>query len=120
MVDNLQYASEIRSSPLQNAEHVRDLIWFDGPLLSEYRLEDGTSYLAYWCDTDGEVNRWMYLPVSDTDIDRLGPVPTDLDQIVLSRLAQAFVILQDIASDGRTLKCYLCEASRLPESYGPK
>ena len=33
---------------------VRDLEAFDGPILSEYRAEEGGLYLEKWCDRDGE------------------------------------------------------------------
>src|SRR5262249_14769258 len=31
---------------------VRDLEEFDGPILSEYKTEDGSLYLEKWCDRD--------------------------------------------------------------------
>lgn len=49
-----------------NLSHVRDLEYFEGPLMSEFISEDGTSYIHHWCDCDGDnpysnnkVNRWL-------------------------------------------------------------
>lgn len=40
-----------------------DLIYFDGPLLSLYKREDGQDVLFSWLDCDERKNRWSVFPV---------------------------------------------------------
>jgi hypothetical protein len=54
--------------PMGGLRHVRDLIYFDGPLLSHFKHPKGDDYLYYWCDCDEQANRWMVLRVTETSI----------------------------------------------------
>lgn len=40
-----------------------DLIYFDGPLLSLYKKDDGQDYFISWIDCDDRKNRWAVFPV---------------------------------------------------------
>ncbi len=40
-----------------------DLIYFDGPLLSLYKKDDGQDYLVSWIDCDDRKHRWAVFPV---------------------------------------------------------
>jgi hypothetical protein len=43
-------------------EHVRDIEYFDGPLLGEFRDPEGRPWIYYWCDSDQErSHRWLVL-----------------------------------------------------------
>lgn len=44
---------------------VDDLIYFDGPLLSTYKKEDGSLFLILWVDNTATDNRWCVIPVED-------------------------------------------------------
>lgn len=44
---------------------VDDLIYYDGPLLSIYKKEDGSLFLVLWVDNSIEDNRWCFIPVED-------------------------------------------------------
>lgn len=52
--DNVKSESLIR---------VDDLIYFDGPLLSTYKKEDGSLFLILWTDNSTTDNRWCVIPV---------------------------------------------------------
>src|SRR5690348_10319881 len=54
--------------PIRDLEWVRDLVYFDGPLLSEFRSSNGDTYLFHWCDVDDGANRWMVFRVSRPDL----------------------------------------------------
>lgn len=69
--------SILQKLPLQNLSWKRDLIYFEGPLLSEYSEKNGEKYLKYWCDCDDEYNRWMLFRIKEEDRLRLvlGEIP---------------------------------------------
>lgn len=46
-------------------KRVDDLIYFDGPLLSTYKKEDGSLFLILWVDNTATDNRWCVIPVED-------------------------------------------------------
>ena len=52
-----------------NLQHLKDLIWYNGPLL--YVVTDvttGLTYLVAWADTDNNIERWAVYSVTDEDI----------------------------------------------------
>jgi hypothetical protein len=51
------------------AEHVNDLIWWEGPLLSLYTLE-GKLYLIVWTDVDEKNHKYLIAEVSLADLVR--------------------------------------------------
>ena len=40
------------------------LMYYDGPRLLLQRCDAGQWYLAWWSDSDAELDRWIYLPLS--------------------------------------------------------
>lgn len=54
---------------LRNAKHVRDLIYFGGPLLSLYDL-DGQLIMVYWLDVDEKVNTWNAFTVTKEGLEQ--------------------------------------------------
>lgn len=51
------------------AQHVNDLIWWEGPLLALYTLE-GKLYLIAWTDVDEKNHTWIISEVSLADLVR--------------------------------------------------
>jgi len=45
------------------ATHIQDLIWYEGPLLALYTLEDKL-YLVSWTDVDEKNHTWIITEVS--------------------------------------------------------
>lgn len=45
-----------------------DLIYFDGPMLSLYKQEDGQDVLFAWLDCDERKNRWSVFPIDRDDL----------------------------------------------------
>lgn len=83
MLDSI-IGERLPSLPIPSPVHVRDLIWYDGPLSSEYVDATGRHYLFHWCDREmgyrPEIqpkhriviqDRWMVLRMLSVDIDRL-------------------------------------------------
>jgi hypothetical protein len=48
---------------------IRDIEYYDGPLLAEYEGDDGNRWLKHWCDCDDKANRWMLTKSSQEYID---------------------------------------------------
>ena len=49
-------------------EHVRDIEYFDGPLLSLFQDRDGQPWIYYWCDCDEQHNRWLMFRSTLTEV----------------------------------------------------
>lgn len=105
-------------------EYVRDLEWFDGPLLVEYRTHRGTPYIGSWVDCDQNVNRWLlfqtstdllesYLEnrISLLDLIKTNPRPPQQDG--------RDVYLRDINADSAVECTRYLKFSELPEDYLP-
>lgn len=45
-----------------------DLIYFDGPMLSLYKQDDGQDVLFAWLDCDERKNRWSVFPIDRDDL----------------------------------------------------
>jgi hypothetical protein len=46
---------------------VKDLIYYDGPLLSHF-VNEHDNYLFYWVDLDDQYNRWLFYKVSEDSL----------------------------------------------------
>ena len=51
--------------PISGLKHIKDLLYHEGPLLSQYSHPSGDTYLFHWCDCDDLRNRWMVLRVNE-------------------------------------------------------
>jgi hypothetical protein len=107
--------------PLSGLKRVRDLLYFDGPLLTEYVSSSGDNYLFYWCDCDESVNRWMVLRVSEANVLRLVNRFVPLDFVIPAGSKDEFVYLIDNSYSGnRTSSVKLVSLTDIPESYKPE
>jgi hypothetical protein len=109
------------SLPISGLQRVRDLIYFDGPLLTEYVNSSGDSYLFYWCDCDESANRWMVLRVNEASILRLVNRFVPMDYVIPIGCRDEFVYLIDTPpSNTRKPLVKLVSISDIPESYKPE
>lgn len=105
--------------PITGLKKVRDLEYFDGPLLSEYRHPHGDHYLYYWCDCNDSVNRWMLLRVSEASILRLANLFVPLDYVIPNACQDDYVYFVDVDSNGATLRVTLTGTLQIPDDYRP-
>ena len=103
---------------LKNLEKIADLIYFDGPLLSHFKNEDGDSYLYYWCDADEVYNRWLVFRVTDEDLNQYLLRQSSLREIILD-LADGFMYVADIDDDLNFDNVYIIQPEDLPTVYFP-
>jgi hypothetical protein len=55
---------------VEKLEFIRDLIYYDGPLLSLFELED-IKYLVSWIDLDNINNYYLLFEISNNDLSSL-------------------------------------------------
>lgn len=108
------------SFPIPELRHVRDLVFYDGPLLSHYEHANGDDYLYYWCDCDDVANRWMVFRVNEADILRLVNRYVPIDFVIPKGSRDGFVYLVDIADNGAVSQVHIVTPDKLPSDYKPK
>jgi hypothetical protein len=110
---------QLKSLPVGRLEHVRELVAFDGPLLTQLRHPSGEQYLQYWCDCDESVERWMILRISEANILRLmnGFIP--LDMIIPNECRDDFVYFVDSPKASGPDKVFLVPKEGVPFDYRP-
>jgi hypothetical protein len=106
--------------PIAGLLKIRDLEYYDGPLLSQFKHDRGDHYLYYWCDCDQTANRWMVLRVSETSIIRLLNRFTPLDYIIPQSCQDDFVYFIDLDELGSLLGSALCLIDQIPVDYQPR
>ena len=105
--------------PITGLKHVRDLLYHEGPLLSQYAHPNGDTYLHYWCDCDEMQNRWMVLRVNEAMVLRLVNHFLPLDQVVPQACRDDFVYFVD--TDGReTRSVKMVAMADIPPDYLPQ
>lgn len=105
--------------PIAGLAHVRDLVYFDGPLLSQFAHPNGDQYLQYWCDCDETANRWMIFRVNEASILRLVNRFVPMDYEIPSGCRDDFVYFVDIANSRSLPKVAILPVTDVPEDYKP-
>lgn len=108
------------SLPISGLKHIQDLVYYDGPLLSQYAHRNGDDYLYYWCDCDEVANRWMVLRVSEASILRITNRFVPLDYVIPSGCRDDFVYFLDLKQDGSIQDVRLASVQKIPEDYIPQ
>ena len=105
--------------PQENLTKMRDLVYFDGPLLSYFKSRSGDNYLYYWCDVDENYNRWLIFRVSDQSLNRyLNGELSLLD--LMKNPSDGFFYSVDIDNDLEYHNILRVLPKDLPASYLPE
>ena len=116
--------SEIVGTQLPNApwgDLTLDVVldYYDGPRLLLRRTQSGQLFLAWWSDSDESIERWIYLPVSESRLHQIlaGEVPS-FDALNDPEDGFLYVVDTDMRteSDVRTI---MTDASALPRDAMP-
>ena len=102
--------------PLDGLVWRRDLVYFEGPLLSEYTLNSDV-YLKYWCDCDNDHNRWLFYKIKESD--RLRLVAGEMSVLeTINAQPDMFYLF----SDENDVGCIytLCDKASIPDNYLPE
>lgn len=105
--------------PVANPRRLRDLIYFDGPLLTEFVCPRGGHYLYYWVDTDGQVNRWMVLRMAEITIARLINHDLKMEDVIPELCEDDFVYFVELDGTGNPSRVILSDIDNIPPEYTP-
>ena len=100
-------------------EKVRDLIYCDGPLLSEYKSKSGETYLYLWSGVEeNSHNNWLLFRVTKRDLLRylLGKI-TLLDLVRNLQGGMAYVV--EIDCDLNKKAIYFVPKDEIPQDFLP-
>lgn len=103
--------------PIQNIEWIRDLLYYEGPLLSEYKSSSNEIYLKYWCDCSEIYNRWYFVKVREKDKLRLVLGELSLFEVFTNQ-PDDFVFFIDQNQEREQVKMVFIDA--IPEEYLPE
>ena len=68
-ISSLPFGKILDNSVIPNYEHIEDLLYYDGPLLSVYQENSSTTKVLFlWMDVTDSTNIWAILNVSEEDI----------------------------------------------------
>jgi hypothetical protein len=109
--------NKLNSHPISGLSWKRDLIYFEGPLLSEFSSSTGETYLKYWCDCDEEFNRWMFFKIKEQDRLRLVLGEKSIHEVIKNQ-PDGFVFFADENDHNSIFKMII--ATDIPHSYMPE
>lgn len=116
----LKTAIPLKKLPIPQLQHVGDLIYFDGPLLSEFKTNAGDLFLMYWCDCDAKCNRWMYIRANGSQLALLKARRIPTSDVIPKGAMDGLVYVVDIDSDGDLVECFGLLAEDVPSEYCPE
>jgi len=109
--------NELNALPISDLSWKRDLIYFEGPLLSEFSSSTGETYLKYWCDCDENFNRWMFFKIKEQDRLRLVLGEKSIFEVITNQ-PDSFVFFADENNTNSTFKMVI--STEIPLSYIPE
>jgi len=102
-------------------DKIRDLIWFDGPLVSHFTSPDNTAYVFYWSDLDSDkgIDRWIITPVNEYLIDRYIERHITLKELMLKTL-NGIAFSAEIDKDDNYFDVYAFSIHTIDPAYLPE
>ncbi|MCR5568517.1 MAG: hypothetical protein K6G31_04500 [Paludibacteraceae bacterium] len=104
---------------LKGMTRVVDLIYYDGPLLSQYINKNGDNYLFYWVDCDETYNRWIVVRTTGLLINKYIEKEVTLYDVITNP-CDGFVYSVDVDSDVNYTNVRIVEVKALPDDYKPR
>lgn len=111
--------SRIEGLQLPQLSKVRDLQYFDGPLLTEFRDERGDHYLGHWCDCDEMANRWLIARTSQRDIIQLVNKIRSLRETLIGGVQDRLYYFIDLLTDMKVAAVSVATRAVIPNDYLP-
>lgn len=110
-------ANKINRNPFEDFKFEKDLIEWEGPVLSHYRNGD-KHVLYYWVDYDDVCNRWLMLEITGEQLFDYLAGKISLYDLVHSK-DNELIFTADIGLDLKRNNLQALSACLLPESYFP-
>lgn len=101
--------------PFQEINKICDLIYFEGPILSHFKDENGQDYFSYWVDEDEKGYRWLIFKVEEYDIYLFLIQQVPLRNLILKVNEVHVSTIDDDFSDTLRVKSKLLRLDYLPE-----
>lgn len=95
----------------------RDLIYYDGPLLSLFRDKKNNPYLYNWADQDDKYNRWIVFKISEEDLTKYLKGTFNLLNLIKTT---EIVFCLDLDNEFKDTKTYLLWTEDIPLDYLPE
>lgn len=106
--------------PWSGFTYDRMLDYYDGPRQFLQRSLAGQLYLAWWNDSDGSTERWIYLPVSELRLhDILTGVVSCLDGLTNPEDGYLFVVDEDFSEDPPVVRTTMTTPAAIPPDSLP-
>src|ERR1700722_17200862 len=106
--------------PVSGLSRVRDLVYFHGPLLTQFVSAHGDTYLYYWCDRDETSHRWMLIRVDEQVVLRLLHRFVPLDFVIPDGGQDDFVYFVDVGPNSSIKTVWFSKIPAVPEDYRPE
>ena len=111
---------ELPNPPWSGFVYDRMLDWYDGPRQFLQKSLAGQLYLAWWNDSDGSIERWIYLPVSEQRLqDILTGVISCLEGLTNPEDGYLFVIDEDFSGDPPMVRTTMTTPAAIPPDSLP-
>ena len=111
---------DLPNPPWSGFTYERMLDWYDGPRQFLQRSLAGQLYLAWWNDSDGSTERWIYLPVSEHRLqDILTGVISCLDGLTNPEDGYLFVVDEDFSEDPPIVRTTMTKPAAIPPDSLP-
>lgn len=104
--------------PFENLYLVKDLIYYDGPLLSLFKTQNNLNLLFYWVDVDSDFNRWLVVKITKTNLQAYLKNKLSLYQI-LTKPKNNSIYKVDIDKDLIYHNILKLTPKQIPQSYLP-
>jgi len=104
--------------PYDGARHERDLLAYDGPLVSLFRTPAGEPILYVWVDVDESANRWLVLRVSERNLIRYTEGRRSLRDLVMNPAERSLCVVDRDRSFSISAQS-IARPQNLPQEYVP-
>ena len=94
-------------------------MYYDGPKLLLRRTSAGQFFLAWWSDADADMERWVYLPVSESRLYQVlsGDIPS---RQALSNPEDGYLFVTDVEYSGEVRNVVLTDIESIPNDALPR
>lgn len=121
--DMLPVEGEPCPSPLEGAEYIGSVEWYDGPIAGVFRDAAGLLY-AHWCDQSATANRWAVVRVTRERLRALGDGAITMHGLLTRPEGEAWLVDLRVspctAAEVEEVECVLCvRVTAFPEEYLP-
>ena len=94
-----------------------DIVYFDGPLISLYKKNDGPDALFFWVDSNQRHNRWAVAEISRRDLSAYLKEELSLLEVIKKN---QHIYFFDTSQNGRRTKFQYVSLKNFPQSYLPE